>query len=849
MGALALGVSSVRTVVLMPLLIANLANASEAPRQPNSAQIQLALRKLGVVGSVLFVAAHPDDENTKLLAYLANERLLRTAYLSLTRGDGGQNLIGAEQGAELGVIRTQELLAARRIDGAEQFFTRARDFGYSKHPEETLRIWGQDAVLADVVHVIRRFRPDVIVTRFSPVPSETHGHHTASAQLTLEAFRAAGDPAFCPEQLHDGVSPWQARRLYWNPSQRSLKPGEDLSDFIKLDVNGYSPLLGLSYGEMAAESRSMHKTQGFGIERSRVPIVEYFKLLAADAEAAPAAGLLDGLDFTWKRMKGTATLARLVQQAHAGFRATAPHASVPILLRIAKALDGVPDPTWRDQKQAEVRDLLAASTGLFVEALAAEPRVVPGDALAVTLKAINRSPASMRLREVRLIGAKLADPELNLRPSPPVLGSIVLETRVQTAAELPLSTPHWLALPPEPGLYRVAEPTTAILPVLAPALQADFLLELEGHAFSLRRPLTFKWTDPVAGERYRPVEVLPRVSVQPRHAVLVLPNGEAGALVVQVSGASGAVSGRLAVEAPPGWTVNPPARPFSLTGDAAGVELDFRVQPPAAATASTTSATLRVVARVGDARFAAAVVHLEHDHIPTQVVLHSSEVRAVSFPLDRQVGAIGYVAGPGDQVAASLRQAGYDVRTITDDVLAPGVLKDLAAVVIGVRAFNTSARLRAAQPMLMAYVWDGGTVVAQYNTNNRLAPLSAPIGPFPFEIGSERVTDETAQVTFTAPAHRLLTWPNRIAAPDFEGWVQERGLYFARAWDSRYETMLRMNDPGEPPRDGSVVFARHGKGAFVYTGLSFFRQLPAGVPGAFRLFANLLAAGQGQHGR
>ena len=247
------------------------ARAAGPPPQPNAAQIQLGLAKLGVAGSVLYVAAHPDDENTALLAYLANGALVRAGYLSLTRGDGGQNLVGAEQGPELGLIRTQELLAARRIDGAEQFFTRARDFGYSKTPDETLRIWGKDAILADVVWVIRRFRPDLIITRFSPEPSDTHGHHTASAMLALEAFHAAADPRFHPEQLAGGVSTWQARRILWNRSNWNMKPGEDLSGFEKLDVGGFNPLLGESYGEIAADSRSMHKSQGFGVARSRGP--------------------------------------------------------------------------------------------------------------------------------------------------------------------------------------------------------------------------------------------------------------------------------------------------------------------------------------------------------------------------------------------------------------------------------------------------------------------------------------------------------------------------------------------------------------------------------------------------
>jgi len=820
------------------MLMSNLSNGAGPPQQPSSAQIQLALRKLGVVGSVLYVAAHPDDENTNLLAYLSNDRLLRTAYLSLTRGDGGQNLIGSEQGPDLGVIRTQELLAARRIDGAEQFFTRARDFGYSKDPDETLRIWGKEAVLADVVRAIRRFRPDVIITRFSPLPSDTHGHHTASAQLALEAFRKAADPSFHPEQLRDGLQPWQARRIYWNRSWWSIKPDEDLSGFIKLDVNGFSPLLGLSYGEMAADSRSMHKSQGFGVARTRGPVVEYFRLLAADSadsdEKAAERGLFEGLDLTWKRMKRAEPIRRLLAKADADFKPAAPHKTIPSLLEVDTALDAIADDGWREHKKAEVRDLIVACAGLFVEAVAAEPRVVPGDGLDVSASAMNRSGTAIRLREIRLLGAKTAKEgtQTDVIPLGQAVGTVEVKRRLQVAEDLPLSTPHWLALPPEPGLFRMANESTANDPVLDSALGADFVFEVAGHTLSVHRPITYKWTDPVAGERYRPVEILPRVSVQPETPVLVLPNGEVRSLGVRIGATSTPVSGTLAVEAPAGWSVTPASFPISLPGHGVEADFVFRVEPPS----KSASGALRVVAKVGDARFSASVAHLQHDHIPTQVVLHSSEVHGVAFSIDRQVGTVGYIPGPGDEVAASLRQAGYDVRMLSEVGLTATALK-------------TSENVRAAQPALMAYVQGGGTVVAQYNTNNRLAPLSVPIGPFPFEIGSERVTDETAAVTFTTPSHRLLGWPNRIGEQDFSGWVQERGLYFAKSWDSRYETVLRMSDPGERPLDGSLLFARHGKGTFIYTGLSFFRELPAGVPGAFRLFANLLAAGQGQHGQ
>lgn len=829
------------------MLIPNHANADATAAQPSSAQIRQALRRLGVVGSVLYVAAHPDDENTNLLAYLANAKLLRTAYLSLTRGDGGQNLIGSEQGTDLGVIRTQELLAARRIDGAEQMFTRARDFGYSKNPEETLRIWGKEAVLADVVLAIRRFRPDVIITRFSPEPAETHGHHTASAQLALEAFRAAADPTFQPQQLGGDIAPWQARRIYWNRSAWSIKPGEDLSAFTPMDVNGYDPLLGLSYGEMAAESRSMHKSQGFGVARTRAPVIEYFHLLASAPPLADAkTPVLDGLDFTWKRVPGSASLRRLIARAEHDFDDMRPEGTIPTLVQIDKALAAIPDVAWREQKRAEVRALIVACAGLHAEATANQDHVVPGDRLDVTVSVRNRSSAAMRVREVRFTGATLADGGATIAVAQPA-GFVEVKRQLRAATDLPLSTPHWLALPPGPGLFRIADARAVNAPTTEPRLQAEVVLEVDGLVFSVRRPLVHKWTDPVAGEEARLVEVVPLVSVRPDRPTLILPNGQPASISVHVSAPSAAVSGTVIVEAPQGWTLSPPSQSFALPGHGSEAELVFRVEPQLPPGGSA-EATLHVVAKVGEARFTAFVAHIAHPHIPIQTVLHASDLHAVAFPLDRHVGPIGYLQGPGDEVAASLRQAGYDVRTLSDEHLAPAALHGLDAVVLGVRAFNTSERLRAALPVLLGYVQEGGTLVVQYNTNNRLAPLSLAIGPYPFEIGSERVTDEEAAVTFTAPTHRLLTWPNAIGPGDFAGWVQERGLYFAKTWDARYETVLRMGDAGERALDGAVLFARHGKGVFIYTGLSFFRQLPVGVPGAFRLFANLLAAAEAQRG-
>jgi LmbE family N-acetylglucosaminyl deacetylase len=824
-------------------------DAQAGPIELNSAQIQLALRKLGVVGSVLYVGAHPDDENTNLLAYLANEGLLRTAYLSLTRGDGGQNLIGAEQGAALGVIRTQELLAARKVDGAEQFFTRARDFGYSKSPEETLRIWGKDAVLADVVLVIRRFRPDIIITRFSPELGDTHGHHTASAQLAVEAFRAAADPTRFSEQLRQGVSPWQAQRLFWNRSSWSIKPGEDLSKFLSLDVGEYNPLLGLSYGEMAADSRSMHKSQGFGVARTRGLIVEYFRLLDQASSASPLADrVLGGIDFSWSRIHNSTAVARLIERAARRFAPAAPYRTIPILLQLDEALDSIGDQYWRTLKQEQVRDLVLACAGFFLEATAADFRAVPGGAAEVTATAINRSPAKFALREVRF-------PGLDIPTKDSAFTSLEVKRTIRIPDTTALTTPYWLVAPPEPGLFRVDDPALIGLPETPPSLAVEFVLAAGSASLTVRRPITFKWTDPVAGERYRPLEVTPPVLVRPANTVLVLPNGEPRTLGVRLTAVAAPISGRLRPEIPAGWSVRPASAPFELAAKGDEKELLFQIQPSTPPNhQSATRGVLHLSAEVGPSRFSLGQTRIEHDHIPIQTILATADVQLVAFPLERKGTRIGYIAGPGDEIPASLRQAGYLVTVISDAVLADAAASqsgsafaNFDAVVTGVRAFNSNPRLRAAHAALLTYVQAGGTLVVQYNTNNRLSPLTTPIGPFPFEIGNQRVTDENAPVTLISPAPSILNDPNKITEQDFGGWVQERGLYFAANWDTRYRTVVSMRDPGEKALDGGILVARHGKGTFIYTGLAFFRQLPAGVPGAFRLFANLLAGAPESH--
>jgi LmbE family N-acetylglucosaminyl deacetylase len=803
----------------------------------DASRIILSTKKLGVVGSVLYVAAHPDDENTSLLAYLSNEKLLRTAYLSMTRGDGGQNLIGSEQGDALGVIRTQELLAARRIDGAEQFFTRARDFGYSKTPEETLQIWGHDAILADVVSVIRQFRPDVIITRFPPEHDEgQHGHHTASARLALEAFRLAADRAYNP--WHETLDPWQAKRIVWNKSQFFVRQGDDLSAYLKLDVGVYNPLLGVSYGEMAAESRSMHKSQGFGVPKQRGPILEYFKVM----DGAPMkASLFDDVDLTWKRVPGGDKVGEAVARAARSVKPESPESNVGALIEVDRALEGVKDAGWRDLKRRDVAELIAASAGIFVEALSPDhPTVIGGEDFKLTANAINRGSGPVTLIKV-LDGPYGYERENWFKPRP-------LTSRDPFSQELKLhyaepdpegfGGPYWLNRAPR---EVIGEPLRRIedLAQNRPAFQIDFVLSVAGHEITLRRPVEYKWTDPVHGERYRALEIVPHVSVCVSTPVLTFPDKQAKPLSVVLKSGRDKITGTLSLELTQPYAAEPASAPFAIEHKGDELELQFKVRSEA----NVDPSTLRAVAKVDGITFpfSHCVSHIEHPHIPIQMMLTEAAVKLVPLDIKRGGTRIGYVAGAGDEVAESLRRAGYEVTALSDEALSKEPLDRFDAIVIGVRAFNVNDRMRFHHPKLMSYVAGGGTVVAQYNTNNRLSSVSSPIGPWPFEITRDRVTNEKAEVAFDLPQHPLLTTPNKIAAKDFEGWVQERGLYFAGKWDPKYETPLSMHDDGEPARKGSVLYAKSGKGVFIYTGLSFFRQLPAGVPGAFRLFANMIA--------
>jgi len=806
--------------------------AASPPRQPDAGALALAVQRLRVVGNVLYVAAHPDDENTRLLAWLVGERKLRTAYLSLTRGDGGQNLIGSEQSDLFGLLRTAELLEARRLDGAEQYFTRAVDFGYSKSTDESLALWRYPEVLTDVVRVMRQFRPDVVIARFSPDDAKTHGHHSASARLAREAFDAAADPARLRKEL-PGLEPWTARRLLWNKSTWSKPADADWSADLPTDVGGYNPLIGTSYGEIAGLSRSMHKSQGFGAEQQRGPILEYFEVLEGER---PATDFLAGIDFSWKRAGGDDELIAVLERASTTLRPDAPHEIIPLLLDARRRIRALPDSHHKDYKLAELDEVIAACAGLWLEATADGYLRAPGEEVEVAATAIDRSPFPMELVSVRFGREAATEKGGALANNQP----LVLRHRVRIAQDAADSTPPWLREPADGALYRLPSPDLIGVPAAPAAMEVTFDLKVGEETLSFVRPVDYKWVDPVVGERRRSLEIHPAVTLTMDRKVLVFAGS--GPREVRVVAKAGAASfrGRLHLEAPAGWRVEPADAALALGEREAEQDFVFRVWPPAEPTKSV-EGMLRAVADADGHELSRSLARIEYPHIPIQTLFPAAEARLVPVALARGVTRVGYIPGAGDDVPASLTEVGYEVSILDEAALAHADLSALEAIVVGVRAYNVNPRLRFHHARLMAWVEAGGTLVTQYNAVNRISDVTGPMGPYPFEITRDRITVETAPVRFDVASHAVLHHPNEITMADFEGWVQERGLYFAANADARYQRPLAFQDPGEDWSNGGLLVAGYGKGRFVYTGLSFFRQLPAGVPGAYRLFANLLA--------
>ncbi len=797
---------------------------AQTPKTFTASETLLQLKKLNVLGSVLYIAAHPDDENTRLLAYLANEKLYRTGYLSLTRGDGGQNLIGDEQGIDLGLIRTQELLAARRIDGAEQFFSRAYDFGFCKSPEEALATWGHDKILSDVVWVIRKFKPDVIIVRFPEDSRAGHGHHAASGILAREAFDAAADPTKFPEQLTQGVTVWKAKRMLWNTFNFGSTNTTSENQF-KMEVGTYNPLLGKSYGEIAALSRSQHKSQGFGVPAQRGSVTEYFETIRGDK---PVNDLMEGVDITWKRTNNN--LQPLTDAIIKNYSAEHPENSVGELVNLYKKTEQLTDAYWKEQKQNDIKKILEQCAGLFMEATTNSQYAVVGDSLKVITTINNRSGLSMKNGAVKMFEVYHAFDSVKMNVNNTYTISIF------TRGDQKLSQPYWLEYKMDKGSFNVKD-QQLIGKAENDPLSVLFDITLAGTDFTFKKPIRYKYTDPVKGEIYEPVSIVPAVTLNVTPSLHVIKTGSESNQFISEKYRLFVDGNKLDSSA-----IEDYASLSKLSKGARYVTtsaFDIGVKKPVANDSSIID-EFDIKDKKGKIYY--DIREIDYDHIPSIKYFKEAKQKLLIADIKTAGRSVGYIAGAGDKVPQALEEMGYKVTMLKEGDIYSRNLKQFDAVVTGVRAYNINEWMNNVYDPLMQYVKDGGVLLVQYNTSNQIGPVKAKISPYPFNISRNRITDETAKVNFLLPNHPALNYPNKITAKDFDGWIQERSIYNTEKIDSNYQRILSMKDPGETDQDGSLLIADYGKGKFVYTGLVFFRELPAGVPGAYRLFANLLAS-------
>ena len=804
--------------------------------QGSSAEIYKDIQKFGVLANVLYVAAHPDDENTRMISYMSNHLLANASYLSLTRGDGGQNLIGPEIREMLGVIRTHELLEARKIDGGSQMFTRANDFGYSKTPAETFTIWDRDQVLSDVVWAIRKTRPDVIINRFNTDLSRpTHGHHTASAILSVEAFDLAGDPKAYKEQLQL-VQTWQPRRIFFNTSyffygSRDNFEKVDKSRMIMVDIGAFDKIRSESNSEIASRSRSMHKSQGFGSAETRGESLDYLDLIK-DSEGTIPKNIFEGIDITWNRAPGGAPLVKKVAELESAYDFKDPSRSIPLLLEIYESITKLPDSYWKHAKSTECENLIKNCLGLYLELRTNQFRASPGSVIPVTLEAINRSNVDVVLKSLGtpedssfLFGNDLKNNQVFLK-------------EVHVTIPDKLSIPYWLKEQSTDGMYTVSDQRLRGMPADPASIVGQVEVLVSGRSFTFDVPVMYRTVDPAEGEIYKPLYITPPVTVNLDDDVLVFSKGQERMINMTITAIKDSVSGILNLSlSDPGWKIAPGEIGWSFSRAGETVAVACTITPPDFAGNSTLTPEIIIDGQ----KYHHTVTTIDYDHLPYMSIVKDASVTLKSLDIKTILRPIAYIEGAGDDVDKALEQLGYDVDIIHPANITPVVLNKYQVVILGVRAFNKLEELAYKNKILFDWVNSGGTMIVQYNTNRGL--VTEEIAPYRLSLSRDRVTEENTPVNILAPEHPALNFPNKIDASDFKGWVQERGLYFPNQWDEKFTPLLEMNDSNEAPLKGAILVAPLGEGYYVYTGLSWFRHLPAGVPGAYRLLSNIISLG------
>jgi len=810
---------------------------SQAPKKPSAAEIHESIQKLNFLGSVLYLAAHPDDENTRMISYFSNNVHARTGYLSITRGDGGQNLIGPEIRELLGVIRTNELLKARETDGGEQFFTRANDFGYSKHPDETLEIWNKNEVLNDVVRVIRKFQPDIIINRFNVESAgSTHGHHTSSAILSTEAFDLAADKSYSA----GGLLPWRTQRLFFNThwwfyGSREKFEAVDKTGMLWFDTGVYYPTLGLSNSEIASLSRSMHKSQGFGSTGERGSDKEYVQLLKG---SIPSDGLnvFEGVDTSWNRIKGGKPIQVILEKVEKEFDFSDPAKSIPDLVKAYSLISKLENEHWKQFKLKQIKDVIAACAGLYLEGVAGQEYATRNQHVIVKLEAINRSDQRMKLKSFTVLPYEQVH-ELDMELANNV--SFKKDLNLDISENAKFTAPYWLDEKGSLGMYKVKDPTLIGSPVTVPDHKIVFSVDFSGTTIDFERNIVFKYNDPVKGEVYQPFEIVPYAVADIATKVVIFNEDEPKEIPVRVRAFKDSLQGKVMVSVPEGWRVTPEFYEFNIGQKEEELSYNFTVTP----TEDQSEGYMRPSIEVNGEIIEKSMVEINYDHIPKQSVLLPAESKVVRLNLVKKGESIGYINGAGDEIPKYLQQIGYEVTEIDPKNISTDVLAQYDAVILGIRAYNTVPELKLKQAAILEYVKNGGNVIVQYNTNQRLV-VEDNLAPYPLELSRDRITDENAKVSFLAKDHEVLNYPNKITSEDFDGWVQERGLYFPDKWSKEFTPILSFQENGEAPMQGSLLVSKYGEGYYIYTGLSLFRELPAGVPGAYKLFANMISIGK-----
>lgn len=808
-----------RKLSLVLLLVTSIINAQE-PEKLNSTEIFTKIQKLNFLGKVLYVAAHPDDENTRLITYFSNHYHANTAYLSLTRGDGGQNLIGSELREKLGAIRTQELLAARRIDGGSQFFTRANDFGYSKEPNETFAIWNKNEVLSDVVQAIENFQPDIIINRFDyRTPGTTHGHHTASAMLSLEAYDLV---KIKPKRLFFNTSWW-----FYGSKEKFDKA--DKSKLLSIDANVYYPLLGKSNHEIAALSRSQHKCQGFGTIGTRGEELEYLELIKGNLP--PKNNIFEGIDTSWNRIKGGNEIAKILLPIQNNFNFKNPSEHLSQLIKAYQLIQNLEDEHWKKIKSEEIKTIIEACAGLFLEAVSDVEMATPNSNIEINIEAINRSNANIKLNSVNLLNTKNLPIDKTLKNNEDFKES----TNFKISENIPYSNLFWLNEKQQNGLYTVSDKSLRNQPELTHQFPVIFYLEIENQPITFTKNLTFKKNEPNDGETYIPFSVVPKFTTEIINKVSIFDGEQTKQIEVKVTAYENNANGVVKLQLPNNWKIMPNEIPISIGTKGESKTISFSIIPPK----NEQKITAKAIIESNNKTYDKQLTQIDYSHIPKQTILETSEAKFVNLDIKTSGKNIGYIMGAGDEVGNYLENLNYNVTYLNTNELELEKIKNFDAIIVGIRAFNVLEGLKFKNKILFEYVNQGGNLIVQYNTTRGL--ITDELAPYHLELSHDRVTNENAEVKFLHPNHPVLNFPNKITSKDFEGWTQERGLYFPKKWDNKFIPIFAMHDQGESAKKGSLLVTKYGKGNYAYTGLSFFRELPEGVSGAYKLLANLIA--------